>query len=105
MRSNRIRVGDMVNYNKITGFGPAKVVKVLQMREIVRGFPRTSGILYGIEIPEPFNEGGSCEYAEHGGDIVTGTNGREGGCVWATAKDLELVALAEDTEENTKMEG
>lgn len=98
MRSSKIRVGDTVNYNKITEFGPAKVVKILQMREVVRGFPRTSGILYGIEIPEPFNEGGSCDYAEHGSDIVIGTNGREGGCVWVTAEDIELVAFAEDIE-------
>lgn len=98
MRSKKIRVGDLVNYNKITEFGPGKVVKILQMREVVRGFPRISGTLYGIEIPEPFNAGGSCDYAEHGSDIVTGANGREGGCVWATAEDIELVAFVKDTE-------
>lgn len=98
MRSRKIRVGDMVNYNKIMEFGPAKVVKILQMREIIRGFPRTTGTIYGIEIPEPFNEGGSCDYAKHDSDIVTGTNGREGGCVWATAEDIELITIAEDDE-------
>ncbi len=98
MKSHKIKIGDIVNYKKNMEFGPAKVVKILQMREVVRGFPRTFGILYGIEIPEPFNEGGSCDYAGHSRDIVTGTSGREGGCVWAIAEDIEFVASAEDAE-------
>ena len=38
MKSKRIRVGDLVSYNKITNFGPGRVVKIIQMRTDINNF-------------------------------------------------------------------
>lgn len=96
MRSSKIRVGDLVNYNKITEFGPAKVVKILQMRTTINDFKHPVALLYGVELPEPFADGYSCEYNGQCGDLVFGADGREKGCIWASAEELELLTNCDD---------
>lgn len=100
MRSSKIRVGDTVNYTKNTEFGPGKVVKIIQMKATVKDFEYPIASLYGVELPEPFTDGCSCEYSGQCGDLIFGTNGREKGCVWALAEELELLTNYDDQKYN-----
>jgi hypothetical protein len=95
MKSKRIRVEDLVNYNKITNFGPGRVVKIIQMRTEINNFKYPIASFYGVELPEPFVDGCSCEYSGKCGDLILGTSGRENGCVWALFEELELLTNKE----------